>query len=231
MYPKRYERSALCTYEIVAPPGKAVVLDFIDFDIEDTDSACSFDVLAVYDGHRGVGIQPQQRLCGTAMPPQIISTTNVLTLELRTDSSIQGRGFKANYTFADAACGGVIKALGHAISPPRSEGTYDRGANCTWLIVAPPNQVVQLAFSAFDLEHGGTTCWFDYVLVMEGTMQSGGQIGKFCGTSMPPVERTVGNVMTVQFVSDGSVQRDGFAATYDFLDARNCELAGRGVFW
>lgn len=223
MYPKRYERSSHCTYEIVAPPGKAVVLDFIDFDIEDTDASCTFDTLAVFDGHRDEGSEPKQRFCGTAMPPQIISTTNLLTLELHTDSSIQGRGFKANYTWADAACGGVIKTLGHTISPPQSGSSYERQANCTWLIVAPPNHVVQLTFSSFDLENGGTACWFDYVLVMEGTMQSGGQIGKFCGTNIPPTERTMGNVMSVQFVTDASVQGDGFEATYDFLDGRNCK--------
>lgn len=230
MYPNQYERQIVCTYEIIAPPGKTIVLDFEDFDVEDTDSSCSFDSLSIYDGHvdtskSGSGQEPLQTLCGTDKPAQVIATTNVLTLILRTDGSIQGRGFKANYTWAESGCGGVIKDLGHVLQPPQdaeTNRTYESDANCTWLIVAPRNKIVQLTFSSFDLETS-SMCWFDYVRVLEGTSPAGTQIGKYCGTNIPPTERTSGSVMTVQFVSDYSAQGEGFRATYEFLDASNCK--------
>lgn len=48
-YPQPYESGRQCTYEIEADVGKAIVLDFIDFDIEDTSYPdCDFDYLKVY---------------------------------------------------------------------------------------------------------------------------------------------------------------------------------------
>lgn len=41
----------------------------------------------------------------------------------------------------------------------------------------------------------------------------------FCGTRKPPILTSQGNVMTVNFVSDVSGRREGFVASYLFLDA------------
>lgn len=229
LYPAPYARNSRCAFEIVAPPGKAIVLDFEDFDMEDTDpEGCSFDYVAVFDGHvaggDAVAQEPQQRFCAASKPPQQISTTNVMTVVLRTDSSLQGRGFKANYSWTEAGCGGVIKTLGHMIKPPIGEGaTYAPNSNCTWLLVAPPGKVVQLRFSSFDLEDSSGECWFDYVMMRDGDAETGNRMGKYCGAELPPAERSMGNVMAVQFVSDHSHQGNGFEATYEFLDGSQCK--------
>ena len=48
MYPKNYGEERHCSYLILAPIGKAVVLDFVDFSMEDTSYPdCDFDVLQV----------------------------------------------------------------------------------------------------------------------------------------------------------------------------------------
>lgn len=48
-YPQPYESGRQCIYEIESEVGKAIVLDFIDFDIEDTSYPdCDFDNLQVY---------------------------------------------------------------------------------------------------------------------------------------------------------------------------------------
>lgn len=39
-------------------------------------------------------------------------------------------------------------------------------------------------------------------------------VGTFCGTSIPSYFVSSGNLLTVHFVTDGSVQRRGFNATY-----------------
>lgn len=44
--------------------------------------------------------------CGTSLPPAAISTQNHMHLLFRSDASISGRGFKANYSFIDA---GLLK--------------------------------------------------------------------------------------------------------------------------
>lgn len=48
LYPNQYEESRTCHYEIDAPVGKAITLDFVDFDLEDNSyPSCYFDYLAV----------------------------------------------------------------------------------------------------------------------------------------------------------------------------------------
>jgi tolkin protein len=38
--------------------------------------------------------------------------------------------------------------------------------------------------------------------------------GVFCGTHLPPVVTSEGNVLRIEFASDNSVQKTGFAAVY-----------------
>lgn len=48
-YPQHYDIGRQCIYEIESDLGKAIVLDFIDFDIEDTSYPdCDFDYLQVH---------------------------------------------------------------------------------------------------------------------------------------------------------------------------------------
>lgn len=97
-YPKPYEHSKVCAFNIIAPLSKAVVLNFTDFDVEDV---CDFDSLSIYDGV-DVNSTKIGEYCGTMLPPVATSTQNHLHLLFSTDSSNAGRGFKANYSFIDA---------------------------------------------------------------------------------------------------------------------------------
>lgn len=97
-YPQPYENSRVCHFDIIAPLGKAIVLNFTDFDIEDD---CDFDSLAIYDGSDSTSTQIGN-YCGEETPPPAISTLNHMHLVFQSDTSISGRGFKANYSFIDA---------------------------------------------------------------------------------------------------------------------------------
>lgn len=108
MYPNPYHKDRQCIYEIVAPLGKAIVLDFIDFDMEgNTYPECTYDYLQVFDG---VADEENQigRYCGSMVPPQAASRLNLMTLKFVTDPSIEGRGWKANYSLVDTGEGNVI---------------------------------------------------------------------------------------------------------------------------
>lgn len=98
-FPNPYEDNKNCVYNIMAPLGKAIVLNFTDFEIEDD---CDFDSLRIYDG-----IDSNSTLiggyCGDEKPPMAISTMNHLHLMFDTDSSNTGRGFRAVYSFIDAS--------------------------------------------------------------------------------------------------------------------------------
>lgn len=159
-----------------------------------------------------------------------MSTMNYLHLLFETDSSVGGRGFKGNYSFEDVGCGGIIKRPGLVITPPTesSGGGYQNSARCSWIIIAPKDHIVQLTFVAFNLE-SGAECSYDWLSVYAGYVTAATEapdvtpIGKYCGSSLPPVLQSSDNILSLVFRTDDSVNSHGFSATYNFVDARNGE--------
>lgn len=101
MYPIAYHRSRTCLYDIVQPQGKRIVLKMLDMDIEGLSPPdCYFDHLEIFDGDNENSTK-LATLCGDTdyMPMEpFYSTHNYMLLKFSTDTSVQGRGFKANYT-------------------------------------------------------------------------------------------------------------------------------------
>lgn len=101
-YPHSYAPERNCDFYIQAPLGKAIILDFMDFDLEEPWSSddCEYDYLAIYDGIKTNNTKVGS-FCGTTIPERIISTINYMHLILVSDGMLSGRGFKANFTFFD----------------------------------------------------------------------------------------------------------------------------------
>lgn len=240
MYPQPYHKSRECIYEIVAPPGNAITLDWMDFDLESNAyPSCPYDYVEVFDGiaedSSSIG-----RYCSTMNPPTAVTKMNQMTIKFTSDSSVEGRGWKANYSFVEAGCGGVISTLNYTITPPMIvnqrqpdsdwHSGFDRffriglnsthhNQNCTWIIVAPPRRTVTLSWDSFDLEDS-IECGADYVSVIEGSSSH-----KYCGTTIPRLMTTVGNIVKIQFVTDGTVSSGGFSLSYNFTDPSSGEWA------
>ncbi|XP_078582526.1 uncharacterized protein LOC144865581 [Branchiostoma floridae x Branchiostoma japonicum] len=96
---------------------------------------------------------------------------------------------------------------------PMHPSPYPLNHVCRWEITVDPGKIVQLSFSAFNVEGGKGTCW-DSVEVYGGTPTLGYLIGKYCGTAAPPPLTTTTNIMTVIFKSDGFQAEPGFRATF-----------------
>lgn len=103
-YPNSYHASKTCIYEIIQPVGKAIELTLIDMDIEGNEPPdCYFDYIEIHDGDNENATK-LATLCGNQnhIPPTpFISTYNYMFIKFTTDSSIENRGFKANYTTID----------------------------------------------------------------------------------------------------------------------------------
>jgi len=65
-------------------------------------------------------------------------------------------------------------------------------------------------------------CVYDFVEVRDGIDSSSPLLGKYCGYRIPDDIRSSTNQLYVKFVSDGSVQKEGFAAT--FVEGKNYAL-------
>ncbi|XP_049840781.1 cubilin-like [Schistocerca gregaria] len=223
LYPNVYPNSKHCIWQIEQPLGKAIELNFVDFDLESLffrrlHSVCPYDALEIRDGHSKqsplIG-----RYCGSANPPTIISTYNHLWMEFTTDQSRQKRGFLANYTTIDTGCGGILKGFNGTFESPRYPNSYSPGQTCRWILAAPPGKSIQLTWDSFALEEGfDESCGFDYIEVYDNSSFGASNMGRFCGERLPPVLITIGNVMTVVFQSDHSINYQGFSARYNQID-------------
>ena len=57
-------------------------------------------------------------------------------------------------------------------------------------------------------------CVYDYIEIRDGADATSTKFGAFCGYKMPDDIKSTGNQLYVKFVSDGSVQKAGFAASF-----------------
>ena len=128
-------------------------------------------------------------------------------------SILQGnhRGFTASY---EAVCGGNIEldGVGHLESPNYPE-EYQSSKECIWRLSVPQDYQVALKFQSFEIENHDN-CVYDYVEVRDGHNPDSPLIGVFCGYKGPGDLRSTGNKLLVKFVSDESVQKAGFSATF-----------------
>ncbi|KAI5646194.1 CUB domain-containing protein [Phthorimaea operculella] len=216
-YPLSYPANRVCEYFIGTSPGKAIELTFQDFDIEDNNYfSCQYDYVEVRDGV-DVNATLLGKYCGgnDHFPPTQTSTHNYMYVRFNSDMSISGSGFYANYTTIDVECGGIYRESNGTISH-----LYSNNQHCTWMIVAPEGMGIKLTWNRFSLE-SMPSCSADYVTLTEIDENNENiDLGKYCGTNLPPAITTSTNKLKIYFKSDISIQLDGFSVSYEFLDER-----------
>ncbi|KAG7463989.1 hypothetical protein MATL_G00182460 [Megalops atlanticus] len=100
-FPDKYPHNLDCTFIIIVPPRMDVTLTFLTFDLENDpllvgEGDCKYDWLEVWDGLPQVG-PLIGRYCGTKIPPEIQSSTGLLSLSFHTDMAVAKDGFSARY--------------------------------------------------------------------------------------------------------------------------------------
>ncbi|XP_043082861.1 procollagen C-endopeptidase enhancer 2b [Puntigrus tetrazona] len=219
-YPGVYPPNTKCVWRITVPEGKVVVLSFRFLDLE-SDNLCRYDYVDVYSGHANG--QRLGRFCGTFRPGALVSTSNKMLVQMVSDANTAGSGFLAVYSAAnpnergDQYCGGrLMKPAGTFKTPNWPEKDYPAGVTCSWHIVAPKNQIIEVKFEKFDVERDNY-CRYDYVAIFNGgEINDAKRIGKYCGDSPPAPVFSDGNQLFIQFLSDLSLTADGFIGHYKF---------------
>uniref|UniRef100_A0A8C5HD89 Cubilin n=1 Tax=Gouania willdenowi TaxID=441366 RepID=A0A8C5HD89_GOUWI len=215
-HPNAYPHNKVCEWLITQPEGYVVTLSFRSFDVEG--GSCRYDFVEVRDG--STASSPLLgTFCGTDIPPRLQSTQRSLYIKFRTDSSVTNHGFEADYGSALEGCGETLTSPTGTITSPGHPNNYPHGVNCTWFISVAPGNLIRLTFDSFNLEYH-FNCNYDYVEVYDnGTVQTGSKIGRYCGQSVPPSITSIDNLLTLLFVSDSSLTREGFSASYIALNA------------
>lgn len=102
-----------------------------------------------------------------------------------------------------------------------SAGNYAANENYTVSFCSSNSQPISFAFTAFDLEGGGT-CNKDYLQVYDGPTTASTLIGTYCGSTSPGTITSSGSCLTFRFVSNGNNEKAGWAATISCI---NCALS------
>ncbi|KAG5286674.1 hypothetical protein AALO_G00017520 [Alosa alosa] len=230
-YPGVYPAYTKCVWKITVPRDKVVSLSFRVLDLE-SDTLCRYDFVDVYDGH--INGQRLGRFCGTSRPGALVTNGNKMQVTMVSDANTAGSGFLAVFAGVrpnekgNRYCGGLLdRSPGSLTTPNWPEKDYPAGVTCTWHIVAPQNQIIQLKFEKFDVERDNY-CRYDHVAIFNGEEASDAtRIGRFCGDSPPAPIYSDGNHLLIQFLSDLSLTADGFIGHYQFRP-KNSIISSRG---
>ncbi|KAI4899114.1 hypothetical protein NFI96_028562 [Prochilodus magdalenae] len=207
-YPNNYPNNANCTWRLLAPDGQGLHLRFTFTDLEE---CC--DSIRVYDGPTNsyplLGQLPQDQ------KHEFKSTRNNLAVVFRSDGSVTGQGFRAQWEFS-APCGGDLTNSRGEFFSPQYPNNYPNNANCTWRLLAPDGQGVHLRFTFIELEG---CC--DSIRVYDGPTNSYPLLGQLPQDQKNEFKSTRNNLAVV-FRSDGSVTRQGFRAQWEFSAGAPC---------
>ncbi|VDK82361.1 unnamed protein product [Dibothriocephalus latus] len=122
-------------------------------------------------------------------------------------------------------CGSQVRGTFGTITSPNYPQAYSANTRCLWEITVPVGSTITLSFTSFNLE-GYVQCDADYVKIFNGPSKNEALLITLCGRDLPKTVSSTSNTMTMEFVSDSSVQEGGFSATFQAAPAvqdRNCQ--------
>ncbi|KAL8603880.1 hypothetical protein ACOMHN_049698 [Nucella lapillus] len=216
-WPNFYPARKDCVWHFTTKPGHRVKLHFREFGLE-PHQECTYDHIVLFDGDdtnaRSLGV-----FCGSAIPDAITSSGNTMFMVFYSDASVQRKGFEAEH---ESVCGGhlVATATPQMIYSHAKYGdmNYDNRADCTWRIQAQEGFLIQLQFTAFELEDE-FECTYDAVTVYDGLEESDNELGHFCGSETPEPIKSSGPYLMLHFRTDDSIHWKGFSASYVLTEA------------
>ncbi|NXI70861.1 BMP1 protein, partial [Anseranas semipalmata] len=109
-----------------------------------------------------------------------------------------------------AICGGDVKKDNGHIQSPNYPDDYRPSKVCVWKITVSEGFHVGLTFQSFEIERHDS-CAYDYLEIRDGSSEASSLIGRYCGYDKPDDIKSTSNKLWMKFVSDGSINKAGFA--------------------
>ncbi|XP_073446306.1 ovochymase-2-like [Dendrobates tinctorius] len=211
-YPSTYSNDADCLWNIVAPADEVIHLRFNNFVLEES-TLCINDRVVISDELGSVGAH-----CGNLIPADLVSFSNKLSVQFRSNSMLVDDGFYATWEFVDpssiasiANCGGHFDADKGEFMSPNWPSLYPRSKACTWKITVQPSKIIHIVFTNFTLQAAAIIggC-LDFVEVYDVHKSEAIRLGQFCGSTLPNTLTTTGNTAVIKFVSNHLQNARGF---------------------
>ncbi|KAH9413647.1 Bone morphogenetic protein 1 [Dermatophagoides pteronyssinus] len=199
-----------CEWRITATHGEKIILNIHDIDIYETNK-CENGYIEIRDGYWFksplIG-----KYCGQGnLLTSIMSEGHRMLISyMVTPNQHNHRGFNATY---EVVCGGEIIAEKGYLQSPNYPDEYRPNKECIWRITVPDGYQVALKFQSFEIENHDN-CVYDYLEIKDGYTDTSPLLGRFCGHKIPADIRSSKNKLYVKFVSDSSVSKAGFSATF-----------------
>jgi cubilin len=135
----KYDSDLDCNWILMATEGTYFTLNFEFFDLEKPDNMtkkCSYDYLEIRDG--GDSLSPViDRICGKTFDPVVVSSSQKLFIHFHSDSGVESRGFKINFSVQNVSCGGKINVtnMTQVMTSPNFPSSYPPLLRCRWHFV------------------------------------------------------------------------------------------------
>ena len=115
--------------------------------------------------------------------------------------------------FLIQGCGATITGNSGEIISKNYPDRYPNDYRCSWTVTVAVGSKIRVVFNHFAVEKMGSTC-YDYVRLYDGPLSASSPLsGKLCGLSAPSQTSTA-NQLVVQFITDHSIQWNGFNLTW-----------------
>ncbi|XGW05429.1 hypothetical protein V3C99_016074, partial [Haemonchus contortus] len=214
-YPGYLPHSLDCQYTLRAPNGHRLrfTVDSEQFKMESADDECGCDEcdwLEIRDGPTEhsplIG-----RYCNIYAPSTIYSTGNFLFVRIRTDSFAASNGFTAVYELA--TCGGTVvlrPGSNYSLTSPNYPDVYPLRTECDWSVRAPNSHMVEARVNHIGLTWN-VNCSTDSISIRDGNKTAPYLMEPQCnGRHLEKIDyRSASSEMTVQFRSNGTIQKAG----------------------
>ncbi|XP_057689681.1 suppressor of tumorigenicity 14 protein homolog [Corythoichthys intestinalis] len=218
-YPSGYPPKSRCQWQIRTSATNVISVTFPFFHVEDD---CSDDFVSIYDSLSPDDSQAITEKCGhrpPSNPLEVVSSGNIMLINLITDTMTQRPGFLANYKALRKSevktCGGVLSESSGVFTSPLYPSFYPPAVDCKWTIKVEAGKKVRVKFNLFRMKEPGVDifeCHKDYVQVMGK---------KYCGELSSLALTSNTNTLEVTFHSDESYTDKGFSAEYVAYDPGN----------
>ena len=119
-------------------------------------------------------------------------------------------------------CDYILEETSHINTSGFPNTPYVPNSTCRWVINFPAAyKGIKLKFNEMDIEES-PNCVKDRVTILNGKGGDALPLGSYCGNELPPsVIQSSTEVVTIQFVSDGTVNNKGFSLQYRGIKKRS----------
>nr|XP_029732898.1 uncharacterized protein LOC109416133 [Aedes albopictus] len=139
----------------------------------------------------------------------------------RKDFRLQQRAVPAEYAGASAMPHCESFTMGNPdqkmLYSPGAPGNYPNNSDCVVVLEAPVGSLVRLDFRDHFHIEPSEECKYDFLEIRDGAHGFSTLLGKYCGTTYPPMITSKERFLWLRFHSDENIEYSGFVVVYEYV--------------